>query len=295
LGIDTVSVQADRKIISRYQARKANVFRAHQGSTKCGIGSKEDASNSRKENAMKPMLDGSLHRSGYGAPELRQYYQKYMSRSLMLSIVLQIACVTSYYFFQAPEGRIEPPRIAEVISYRSLIPPSLFQRSLSSSTSTGTKSVVRPRYAIPIPAVDPLVDSNNTIPSQRQLGEPSGTYSEFTIVGDGADHAINPEDDNVEPSPFRAIEKTPQVVKRVGPRYPESAIRAGIEGSVILNMWVDRTGKVRKAVVIKSDADILNTSAIEAAMQWVFTPAIMQHGPVSVWVSIPFRFKLRGN
>jgi hypothetical protein len=28
-------------------------------------------------------------------------------------------------------------------------------------------------------------------------------------------------------------------------------------------------------------------------MQWVFTPAIMNNGPVAVWVAIPFKFKLK--
>ncbi|GAG02318.1 unnamed protein product, partial [marine sediment metagenome] len=32
--------------------------------------------------------------------------------------------------------------------------------------------------------------------------------------------------------------------------------------------------------------------AVKAAMSFVFTPAYMNNGPVSVWVSIPFKFKL---
>ncbi len=67
-----------------------------------------------------------------------------------------------------------------------------------------------------------------------------------------------------------------------------------MEGTVYLKLWVDREGKVRKAVVLKSDADVLEQPAIDAAMQFVFTPAMQHNGPVSVWVSIPFRFNLRG-
>jgi len=44
--------------------------------------------------------------------------------------------------------------------------------------------------------------------------------------------------------------------------------------------------------VLKSDAEIFNEPAVEAAKQWLFTPAYMNNGPVAVWVSIPFRFKL---
>jgi len=61
---------------------------------------------------------------------------------------------------------------------------------------------------------------------------------------------------------------------------------------VWVKIWVDKEGKAKKAQIIKSDAELFNQAAIDAAMQWVFTPAVMNNGPVAVWVSIPFKFKL---
>lgn len=241
---------------------------------------------------MMPRVDGSLPGSGYGASEVIQYYQKYMSRSLALSIVLQIAFVTPFYIFRVPEQPIESPRKAELVPYRSLIPPSLFQADIASLLVRGTKSVASPKFAIPIPVVDPLVDSNNTIPSRQQPWASFGKYADGAVLGTFGDQPIEPYDDEAEPPPFRPIEKLPEIVKRVEPAYPEAAVRAEIEGTVILNVWVDATGRVRQAVVTKSDEEILNSAAIEAVRQWVFTPAIMHHGPVSVWVSIPFKFRL---
>ena len=94
---------------------------------------------------------------------------------------------------------------------------------------------------------------------------------------------------------FVPYEKEPTVVHKIDPKYPEIALRAGLEGNVFVKVWVDKEGKVRKVVVLKSDAEIFNDAACEAAKQWIFTPAVMQKGPVSVWVSIPFRFRLTGN
>jgi TonB family protein len=242
---------------------------------------------------MKALWDGSLQSSGYGAPELRQYYQKYMSRSLVLSIALQIVCVVTYYVLAVPERRIEPQRIAEVIPYRSLIPPSLFQTSISSSATTSAQSLLRPKYAIPIPVAVPFDDSSSATLFQGHPGENSNVEGGAFVSGTGMDDAVKREDD-IEPAPFRPVEKEPKIVKRVEPKYPEAAIRAGIEGMVVLNVWVDRLGRVRKTVVLKSTAPILDASAREAAMLWVFSPGIMQHNPVSVWVSIPFYFRLGG-
>ena len=51
-------------------------------------------------------------------------------------------------------------------------------------------------------------------------------------------------------------------------------------------------GRVREAAVEYSQAECLNDAALEAARGYIFTPAYMNNGPVAVWVSIPFRFKL---
>jgi protein TonB len=81
-------------------------------------------------------------------------------------------------------------------------------------------------------------------------------------------------------------------VKQVQPDYPEIARRAGVEGTVWVKILVDKEGKAKKAVVMKSDAEIFDEPAKAAALQWVFTPAIMNNGPVAVWAAVPFRFKL---
>ena len=94
------------------------------------------------------------------------------------------------------------------------------------------------------------------------------------------------------PPDFVAVEKQPQPVKTPGPVYPEEARRGGIEGTVWAKIWVDEEGNARNAVILKSDAEILNQATIDAAMNWKFKPAIMKGKPVAVWVSIPFKFKM---
>ena len=95
------------------------------------------------------------------------------------------------------------------------------------------------------------------------------------------------------PPDFVPVEKQPQIINQVVPKYPELAQRAGIEGRVFVKIWVDKDGKPHKAVIVKSDAEIFNQPAQDAAMSYRFTPAIMNKGPVAVWVVIPFTFKLK--
>ena len=101
-------------------------------------------------------------------------------------------------------------------------------------------------------------------------------------------------DDESPPADYVAVEKEPVIVKSVEPQYPEMAVRTGLEGKVWVKIWVDRDGKPREVDILQTDAEIFNEPAIEAARQFVFTPAYMNDGPVSVWVTFPFKFELSG-
>ena len=97
-----------------------------------------------------------------------------------------------------------------------------------------------------------------------------------------------------EPSEFVEVERQPTPTKQVQPAYPEAARRAGAEGTVWVSIWIDARGNPKKAKIIKSDAEVFNQAALDAAMQWKFTPAVLKKEPVAVWVAIPFKFKLNG-
>ncbi len=94
------------------------------------------------------------------------------------------------------------------------------------------------------------------------------------------------------PQDFVAADQEPTVIKKVEPVYPELARKAGLEGKVWVKIWVDTAGKPRDVVILKSDSDIFNQVSIDAAKQFLFTPAYVKDKPVSVWVSVPFKFAL---
>ncbi|MDP3684223.1 MAG: energy transducer TonB [Ignavibacteria bacterium] len=93
---------------------------------------------------------------------------------------------------------------------------------------------------------------------------------------------------------FIPVEKMPDIVNQVNPVYPEEAKKNGIEGRVWVKALVSKEGNVKKAVAVKSDNEIFNQAAIEAAMKYRFTPAMQSGKPVAVWVVMPFKFELDG-
>jgi len=85
----------------------------------------------------------------------------------------------------------------------------------------------------------------------------------------------------------------PKVKDRILPVYPEIAKKAGIEGSVLLHLFVDENGKVIKALVATSLESSMDEAALEAARKTTFYPALQRDKPVGVWVAYPVRFRLK--
>lgn len=102
---------------------------------------------------------------------------------------------------------------------------------------------------------------------------------------------------NEEPVYFVAVEEMPDPIggiigiqKRIV--YPELAKRAGIEGKVLVLAFVDESGNVTKAEVIKGIGLGCDEAAINAIVQTKFKPGRQRGKPVKVQVTIPVTFKL---
>ena len=76
-------------------------------------------------------------------------------------------------------------------------------------------------------------------------------------------------------------------------KYPELAKRAGIEGKVYVLAYIDETGKVADAKVIKGIGAGCNEAAVAAVKAVSFTPGRKNGEPVKVQVTIPILFKLQ--
>ena len=181
--------------------------------------------------------------------------------------------------------------MVRIMKYTDLGPPPSITNSEAAPQVAVTVPVAKPTVGVPVPVPDAEVSPEQTIATQTEM---SAVTSPTTGTGDGegvqVQQDIRIEDE--DPADFVPVEKQPIPVKQVNPEYPEMARRASVEGTVWVKILVDKEGKAKKAVIMKSDADIFNEAAIKAALQWVFTPAMMNNGPVAVWAAVPFRFKL---
>jgi protein TonB len=228
----------------------------------------------------------------YGAVELKAVYHKYRWWGLGIAIAIHAAIIGSYYavgMFQSDE----PPMVmVRLLKYSDLGPPPSMTNANMPPPIAPNAPTAKPTVGAPVPVPDAEVSAEQTLATQTEMSQQVAPIGDATGAGEIAVQQDIRIDDDAPPADFVAVEKEPVVVKKVEPKYPELAMRAGLEGKVWVKIWVDKEGKVKQVVIMKSDAEIFNEPAVEAAKQFVFTPAYMNNGPVSVWVSVPFKFRL---
>ncbi len=245
------------------------------------------------------MNDNTLvmgNQSEYGAFELKKAYPRNYSLGLTIAVLIHLLLIGTYIFIESIT-REDDSNIATVriLKYSELGPPPSLDNNVQQQLAVSAPAI-KPNIGIPTPVPDAEAPKEQTIATQQEMnkvaapiGEGSGGGVQIT-----KDLQVEAPKDDAPPdiNAFVPVEKMPQVVVSVPPVYPDLAKRAGIEGTVYVKILVSKEGKPIKAVVVKSDSEVFNQPAIDAAMKFVFTPAIQHKAPVMVWVVVPFRFRL---
>jgi protein TonB len=87
------------------------------------------------------------------------------------------------------------------------------------------------------------------------------------------------------------VEQKPRLLRRALPVYPQFALRAGLQGSVMLKVLLGKDGKAESVRMLKGE-EIFRKSAEDAVRKFLFEPARQSDRPVKVWLVIPIHFKL---
>jgi len=237
-------------------------------------------------------IASSVHGVDYGAVELKRVLQKYWVWGLLIATTIHFMAVGTYYLVEILGQEEEPAVMVRIMKYSDLGPPPSIASVNTPPPIAVSAPVAKPTVGAPVPVPDAEVSPEQTIATQAEMSQEIAPVMEGTGEGEFAIEGDIFIEDDTPPADFVPVEKQPQIVKKVEPVYPELAMRAGLEGKVWVKIWVDKEGKPREVRILKSDAEIFNEPAVEAAKQFIFTPAYMNKGPVSVWVSVPFKFKL---
>lgn len=225
-----------------------------------------------------------------GSEVRRSYEARALSRSLALgsSLVAALFVVLGGALSRLPAPVAPEIPVFEFEDFVLEKPPSI-EPSPGAVTETGP------------PRVDPNALIRPVIPLEPEVSTP--------MVGDSP--IVGPTSDGLGPNVERpgtpardfapVAEETPDVhfvpdedpvpIFAPKPEYPDLAMQAQVEGTVVVRALVRRDGRVGETRVERG-IPLLNEAAVAAVSRWTFAPARTNRVAVSCWVVVPVRFRL---
>lgn len=84
----------------------------------------------------------------------------------------------------------------------------------------------------------------------------------------------------------------PSKTAHVSPIYSDEALRARVQGVVIVEVRIEADGKILHARILRS-IPMLDQAALDAVRQWEFTPTLQDGSPVPVLMTMTVQFSLQ--
>lgn len=203
---------------------------------------------------------------------------------------------------QSNQGQIQPPSPAQ----DSVVIPSPTLASNPQPVKESTPSKEIPKQQAknekkqpevkPVPQVEKPIHTASTQPTtttQPTNNKPPAAQPPAVTSTQQPAQQPTTTTSTPAPMPFVAIENPPEVIRREPAKYPEIAIKMGIQGRVTVEVTVDAQGKPIQTKVVKSSSDVFNDAAVEAVMKYTFKPAMQSTGPVPAKIYIPIDFRLK--
>ena len=232
---------------------------------------------------------------GFGVTQSKVLMPINLKKSMLLTLssglVLVLGVMTYlsvYAYIEAHRPVPEAPMVK--ITYNMLgAPPSITGSDVAAEKIATNKVGAAPTVGVPKPVEDSKATNEDMATSNEIGAMTSGAATEASSSA-----TLTVDTDIPEKGAYQALDKNPEPLKMPQPVYPDIAKKAGISGKVYIQMLIDVDGHVLRADVARSSGNVsLDDAAVEAAKQWMFTPAIAPGGrPTRVWVMQVFTYKL---
>jgi TonB family protein len=134
-------------------------------------------------------------------------------------------------------------------------------------------------------------DTSPAIPTPYPTAVP---FPEAPVDSAESSPPLAPPPPPLAPPPAGSSVEPAVLVEKVDPAYPEAAVRAAVEGSVVLDIGIDEDGRVTDAQVTRGLPFGLSEAAVDAVRQWRYRPARGPGGAIPSRKSVRILFTLRG-
>ncbi|MBK8550994.1 MAG: energy transducer TonB [Ignavibacteria bacterium] len=248
----------------------------------------------------------------YGAPELKLLYQKFVTRGLIVAVILAtILSVSSLAYIlwaKEKEDRERELQNREITLADLDIPPPIEDIPIEIPKEVALKDL---SALAPEPVPKKLITEEVKLKNQKELEEvklpvaSEGTDDPSKVTATEFSGKVEQKkvEEKVEKKEEKKkdifqqfeVEKAPVAVNlgsvKGSMRYPEIARQSGMEGRVVAKVLVGTDGSVIKVGGI-SGPEVFRDEVSDKVMNLQFTPALQNGQPVKCWVSVPFSFTL---
>lgn len=87
----------------------------------------------------------------------------------------------------------------------------------------------------------------------------------------------------------------PEAIARPAPNYPFEQKRGGIEGTVVVEFVITKTGQVIEARAVSPEGSPFALAAVQGVYRWKFRPGIRAGAPVATRMQVPIVFSLNND
>ena len=193
----------------------------------------------------------------------------------------------------------EPPPPDEYVP-----PPPPPPAAATAEVGTGSEGRIGQLIATAEEIEGPNIADMSEIEFANNVGGGDGGAVEFDPNAITIDDEVDLKN-REESVPTEQVEAYPDFVPNATPpdynkseltanaNYPPTARENGIEGKVILMVYLSKTGKVDKVEVLRSDYKIFNDEAIAAVKRTQFTPAMQNDLAITYRLPVTVEFRLR--
>ncbi len=224
---------------------------------------------------------------------------------MALSVVIHVVIIALLIFVPlyfakkvvAPKKPLEP-------TYVFTPPPPPAPPPPAGATRAPKTVIQQPKIVEPTPLVAPKVipkavpETAQSAVAAPQIGEPGGVPDGVpggvlggVLGGTGA--LPGPPAPPKNPAVVRVggNVKPPQLIQKVQPEYPTVARMAHVQGQVVIDAVISKTGKVISEQAV-SGPSLLVPSALDAVKQWKYKPTYLNGQPVNLAMQVTVDFKL---
>jgi protein TonB len=149
-----------------------------------------------------------------------------------------------------------------------------------------------PKKKVQIPVQSKEKEAPNIIPEKTA----EKTESHFNSEPTASQTLLNAaKQEAATTSPLKMIYKARPIYRsNPSPKYPRIARIRGYEGNVLLDVLVNKDGKVHDLKIFRSSGYLLlDKAAISSVKYWLFEPGMIGDEKVDMWVRVPIRFELK--